>query len=293
MSAYTEFEKVIFSFAVKAAETGGQEAVDRVEYGHIFHFEDRDAIKALRENAVKLSRSSLERLQGNLNETIMQGVRDGKPISEVTQDVRAVFRDFKGWEAERIARTEVARGVSEGALSGYREMGVETVEYYANTGACPQCEVHHGELMTADRASGFIPVHPNCYCFWLPRPDITNRNIEGWRSVGEMPEDVVTGLGVDLAFKRVSMNPKTLTKIETKSHRHIGYEQARLAVEVADRGFVDSRGDICLVSEIPDGWTIVPIKQTNTSGMEARTAYWHTWGELETKLTKAVKTYGF
>lgn len=173
MDSYEEFEKIIFGFTMEAAELGGQTAVDTVEYGHIFHFEDKDAIKFLEKNAAELSESSLARLTGNLDETITAGVRDGKPIKEITKDVLGVFDDMKGYEAERIARTEVARGVNNGALVGYANMGIEIVEYYANAGACPMCEAHHGELMTIDQAMNYIPLHPNCYCFWLSRPDIT------------------------------------------------------------------------------------------------------------------------
>jgi len=175
MGAYEEFEKIIFGFTMEAAEIGGQAGVDTLEYGHLFHFEDKDAIKYLRENASQLSESTLERLRGNLDETIIEGVKDGKPIREITKDVQAVFDDMKGYEAERIARTEVARGVTNGALVGYDSMGVQMVEYYANAGACPICEAHHGDIMTIDEAMGLIPLHPNCYCFWVARPDLTKK----------------------------------------------------------------------------------------------------------------------
>jgi len=171
MGVYEEFEKIIFGFTMEAAELGGQTAVDKVEFGHIFHFEDKDAIKFLEKNAAQLSDSSLERLRGNLDEVIQEGVKEGKPIREVTKDVRAIFIDMKGYEAERIARTEVARGTNNGALMGYKSMAVEMVEFFANAGACVECQAHHGEIMTIDEAMNMIPLHPNCYCFWLPRPD--------------------------------------------------------------------------------------------------------------------------
>ena len=172
MSAYEEFEKIIFGFTVEAAELGGQAGMNAVEYGNIFHFEDKDAIGFLEKNAAKLSQETLEKLRGNLDETIIAGVGEGKSIREITKDVLAIFADMKGYEAERIARTEVARGTNNGALVGYKEMDVEMVEWYANAGACPECQAHHGETMTVGEAMNMIPLHPNCYCFWLPRPDL-------------------------------------------------------------------------------------------------------------------------
>jgi SPP1 gp7 family putative phage head morphogenesis protein len=294
MSAYKEFEKIIFSFTVEAGELGGQEAVDRVEYGHAFHFTDKDAIKALKENAAQLSKSSLERLKGNLDETIIAGVKDGKPIREITKDVHAIFDDMKGYEAERIARTEVARGVSEGALIGYDSMGVEIVEFYANAGACPVCSGYHGELMTLGEATGNIPVHPNCYCFWLPRPDIENKNVKGWRSVGEIDDGLLKGLGAEHAFSRVSMSPEALKKIQTHGTGHLeDYERVRLAVETADQGFT-TKTRINLVNQIrEDKWELIPIKNTDDYGLIALTGHELNGRTLQQKLRGAVKDYGF
>jgi len=298
MGIYKEFEKIIFDFTSEAAELGGQTAVDQFEYGHIFHFEDKDAISFLEKNAAQLSESSLKRLKGNLDATILEGVRAGKPIKEITKDVTAVFDNVKGFEAERIARTEVSRGVNNGALIGYDNMGVKVVEYYANAGACPICDAHQGDLMTLDQAMNFIPVHPNCYCFWLPRPDIANKNVKGWKSLGEMSNKVVKGLGTELAFQRVSMAPETLKKIAIKSESHLQEaETARLVVEHASMGYIDERGQICLIMDMMDMEKnflgFVPVKSTEDMGLVAMTAYRMGPKQLKRNLKKAGKTYGF
>ena len=294
MSAYKEFEKIIFSFTKEAAELGGQTAVDNVEYGHIFHFEDKDAIKFLQGNAAQLSQSSLDRLKGNLDETVIAGVRDGKPIREITKDVHAIFDDMKGHEAERIARTEVARGTNNGALVGYDSMEVAVVEYYANAGACPECEAHHGDLMTVDEAMNYIPLHPNCYCFWLPRPDITNTKIQGWKSLGEISEEVVKGLGITNPFRRVSMSPETQAKIADKSVGHLqDTERMRLVVEFAESGTIDNQGHINVIRKITtDKWEFTPIKNTDDYGMIALSDHEIKRRQLSQKIRKAVKTYG-
>lgn len=295
MGAYEEFEKIIFGFTMEAAELGGQTAVDTVEYGHIFHFEDKDAIKFLEGNAAQLSKSSLERLKGDLDKTIIEGVKAGKPIREVTKDVTAVFDNMKGYEAERIARTEVSRGVNNGALVGYKSMGIQIVEFYANAGCCPICDAHQGELMTIDQAMNYIPVHPNCYCFWISRPDITNKNIKGWKSVGEMPDKVVKGLGADLAFRRVSMAPAILRKIAIKSESHLqGAETARLIVEHASMGYIDEKGQFCLIMDMEKNLLgFVPVKSTEDLGLVAMTGYRIGPRQLKRNLKKARKTYGF
>ena len=297
MNAYEQFEKIIFGFTLEAAELGGQTAVDGVEYGHIFHFEDRDMIREFRENSVKLSKSSLERLQGNVDRVMVEGAKAGKPIRELTKEVREQFKDFKSWEAERVARTEIARGVSEGALTGYGSMGIVVVEYYANAGACPLCSIRHGDLMTLDEARGTIPLHPNCYCFWLPRPDVTNKKVQGWKGLGAVSEDIFKALDIAYPYTRVNMAPEALDKIAGKGayHPHTP-EDDRLIVETAEAGIIDARNSLCLIQEHPEGgWNYIPIKYTDDYGMIAKTAYRigpKRKKELMKKLDTARKRYG-
>lgn len=275
MSAYDEIEKIIFSFGVEAATKGGQEACDRVEYGHRFHFEDADALRYLMENAIKLSQSSMDRLKGNIDAVIEAGVRDGKPLREVTKEVQAVFENFKGWEAERVARTEVARATNAGAITGYKEMGIGVAEVVANAGACPKCAALNGELYPTDQAMRVLPRHPNCYCFWIPRPDITNPNVKDWRSFGEISNEVIRGLGLTTAFNRVSAGPDGIKHISEKSEFHPNsVEKARVVVESAEMGIVQKNGVLCLIMDHPDGgWYFVPIKHTDDYGYIIKTAF--------------------
>jgi len=171
--AANEFEDILFAFTVEAALAGGERAIalaeeaTGVEFGRMFHFVDVDALRYLQENAISLSETTAARLTGNLEEAIQAGIREGKPISEVVKDVHSVFTNLKEYEAERIARTEIARGANTGAISGYKEMGIAKAEWYANSGACVECEGMAGNVYPVDEAN-MIPLHPNCYCFWLP-----------------------------------------------------------------------------------------------------------------------------
>lgn len=173
-----QFEELILEGNLAGAQAGGQEAFNRVEYGHVFHFVDEQAIAAYREEASKLSRATLDRLRGDLKATVSTGIAEGKPTLQVRNDILEIFDDLATWEGERLARTEIAMGVAQGALRGYQEMLIEVVEYVANMGACPQCEMLAGSLMTLDAANGIIPVHPNCYCYWIPRPDLKIKDVQ-------------------------------------------------------------------------------------------------------------------
>ena len=297
MSAYDEIEKIIFQFGVEAATKGGQEACDRVEYGHRFHFEDADALRYLMENAITLSRSSMDRLKGNIDAVIEAGLRDGKPLREVTKDVQAVFENFKGWEAERIARTEIARATNAGAISGYREMGVGVAEVVANAGACTKCAALNGELYPTDQAMRVLPRHPNCYCFWIPRPDIQEPGkVKGWRGIGDISEAVVKGLGMDLTSSRVSMGKVHIRKAGYGNH--ISLEEAGMVVGNADRGWIetdekDGKTVICLTMQLGEKWGLVPVKVSDDAGLIAKSGYEKPYSVFLNRARKAKVNYGF
>ncbi|OPL13700.1 MAG: hypothetical protein AVO39_10200 [delta proteobacterium MLS_D] len=294
MGKYKEFEKIIYRYTHEASELGGQAAVDTIELGHRFHFEDKDALNFLKENAVQLSESSLSRLNGDINKVIAEGIKNGAPIREITKEVKGIFNDFRGYEAERIARTEIARGTNNGALVGYDGMGIKVVEIYSNPGACPLCRARHGDLMSIDQATNTLPLHPNCYCFWLPRADITNPNVDGWKSMGDISGEIVKGLAIDTAFRRVSMAPETMVKLKTKPGHIPSPDEVRLFIETADMGFIDEAGQICLVSPAESGlWKFAPIKETEDLGNISLSGYYIGKRQLTRQLKKARKTYGF
>lgn len=296
MSAYQEFEKILFQFAVEAATAGGKAAIEQgaaagVEYGHNFHFEDVDSLRYLEANAIKLAESSASRLKGNLEEIIRAGLKEGKPIKEITGEVHAIFENFKGYEAERIARTEIARGVNTGAITGYKEMGIGMAEWYANSGACPLCQIHHGELLTVNKALTTLPFHPNCYCFWLPRPDITDpKRMSGGCGLGEISREVIEGLGIKLGSNRVSM---TKTHVRHAGHdNHLSLEEAGTTVGSATKGFIDSDEAICLVFEMENEQWFIPVKRTDDVGLLALTGYKLTKTELQKRLKGIEVQYG-
>lgn len=292
MSTYDQFEKIIFTFAVEAGTKGGQAAFEQVEYGHNFHFEDADALRYLLENAVELSKSSVDRLRGNIDAVIQAAVKEGKSVREAAKDVRAIFDNFSGYEAERIARTEIARATNAGAIAGYREMGIAVAEVVANAGACPICAALNGELLPTDKAMQTLPRHPNCYCFWIPRPDIVNpAGIRGGVGLGDIDESVVKGLGVNLISSRVSMTKKHARSAGTRNH--LDPDEMRMIVGAADKGFVDNAGAICLLWDLGDDvWGYVPVKITEDIGLLAKTGMKYPRKKIDRLMEGAKQTYG-
>ena len=72
--------------------------------------------------------------------------------------------------ASTISRTEVARVVSFGTLSGYKQTFVTQVQWVASAGACSVCAQYDRQIFEIDEVP-IIPVHPNGRCSYAPVPE--------------------------------------------------------------------------------------------------------------------------
>lgn len=104
---------------------------------------------------------------------IADGVMRGKSEQSIVNDILGVV-DVSEASARRIARTEFIRAHADAQLDGFDALGVRgvtaKVEWSARPGACPRCRHMAGAVFTVEKARGLIPVHPYCYCSWVPAP---------------------------------------------------------------------------------------------------------------------------
>lgn len=76
--------------------------------------------------------------------------------------------------AETIARTEIIRSHSQGAIDAMRQMGVEEIGVMVEWSTtddfrvCPLCRPLDGITLKLDEAEGMFPRHPNCRCSPIP-----------------------------------------------------------------------------------------------------------------------------
>lgn len=104
-----------------------------------------------------------------LNTAVAEGYAAGEGLNELTKRIKGVF-DISNMRAERIARTETMQASAQGAIEGYKELGVRQVEFFAalDERSCADCMALHGEKFAIADSVGIITVHPNCRCKWLP-----------------------------------------------------------------------------------------------------------------------------
>lgn len=102
------------------------------------------------------------------NKTMQEGITDGEDLETLRKRVEHVFDFAKGYRAEMIARTESARGVTEGHRSAYEQYGISSVEWLLSSDACDICKGKSTEDWNIKNIKGEIPVHPNCMCDFTP-----------------------------------------------------------------------------------------------------------------------------
>lgn len=126
------------------------------------------------------------RIADGIRGGLTKGLAEGKSPLQIARELVAdvVNRvDVIGiTRAELIARTEIIRAHHTASISEYRsideDMGVTVIaEFKTATDSlvCPDCASLDGKEFTLAEAEGLIPVHPNCRCVCLPKPQARDR----------------------------------------------------------------------------------------------------------------------
>lgn len=108
----------------------------------------------------------------DFDKTLREGVENGESMKELTERVENVFEFASKSRADMIARTEVARGITEAHRQTYDYYGFYEVKWLLAPGSCEECEQLSQDHWNIDSIQGEIPVHPNCKCDFTP---ISNR----------------------------------------------------------------------------------------------------------------------
>lgn len=158
--------EVINPVMYEAVMQGAEQASDLI---------DMDAVMDLDFLEEWINEQSLESAKNITNTTveafessISQGIAEGESINELSKRVNEVFDFNDRVRAERIARTETARGVVEAHRQTYKYYGFDEVKWLLEPDACPVCVEKEQNTWTIDSIKGEIPVHPNCRCDFYP-----------------------------------------------------------------------------------------------------------------------------
>lgn len=164
-----------------------QQIVDQIDLGAADWARDRSAeLVGMRYdeqgNLVEAERASMridESTRMMIQETIYQGLVEGKRSSEIADDLESGSREteypFSEERAALIANTEIRRAHNEGSLTGMRgalDAGVEVKKSWITSGhetVCEDCDDNEaaGPIDVDDEfpsGDDSAPAHPNCNC---------------------------------------------------------------------------------------------------------------------------------
>lgn len=95
-------------------------------FGTLQYSEDR-----LAEHTFTASQNTLNRVDSNINEILLDGYKSGVGINEVSRQITERFDQLRTWEAKRIARTEIHTAQNMGVMNSYDQLGVEYTQWIA------------------------------------------------------------------------------------------------------------------------------------------------------------------
>lgn len=142
-----------------------------------FEVVNQRALEWLNEHAAQLSGNLEEVNVHDLKTTLMEGIDGGEDMRKLRDRVNEIFDTYDRERAERIARTETIRAQEEGNQEVYKEAGFERKVWFANPGACEECEALNDVDVGIDESYGqdvfgeemmAPPAHPFCRCTSAP-----------------------------------------------------------------------------------------------------------------------------
>lgn len=167
-----------------------------------FKHMSQEAFERAKKAASKVSKGTLDiMLSGdsskfkrkNLKAIIMEGIKEGKPATEVAEKIGELFDKTKFWKAAEITRTEIPLAYNLGRIDAARRDGLIKARIELGGNPCSWCVDNHINVTTLDEAEEYMSVHhPNNNCTVIPLVSFDYYGIEpppGYESGEEGPLD--------------------------------------------------------------------------------------------------------
>lgn len=130
------------------------------------------AVRQMLDNAfTRLSENGKLRLEGvrdEIHSVLVSATDAGLSPLDTARQLGRQFDQYRGFEFQRLARTEAAFAAEAGSREQYREFGVTHVHWLISAGACPICEAYVGKAIPIEDVDDQPPAHPNCACSTAP-----------------------------------------------------------------------------------------------------------------------------
>lgn len=169
-----ELADILTTWLSRAGRIGGESAANQLGINLSWDYLNPRVSDWARAYAGQLVTFVTQGTKERVRQIVTEALQSGAGWRTVREKLTG---EFSWARAERIARTEVIRAHTQGALLGYEESGVvRGVQWLdGQNGACPACrELHQqtrrlGNVFYTDRfGDGHPPRHPNCRCAESP-----------------------------------------------------------------------------------------------------------------------------
>jgi SPP1 gp7 family putative phage head morphogenesis protein len=182
-----DFEMEFYATMVQA----GDEVVKEIGLGGSWHLHNPQARMNMERYAGyygdRLSKVVPLDQQEQVREAVLRGMDEGLGATETADLMRETIDQLKGYQAERLARTETIRAREEARQIVFQDSGVQEVEWVVADSPCEECDPLAGQVFPVDEAPA-IPLHPNCRCTYVPTMRDLNRIHTQYAEPGEEVE---------------------------------------------------------------------------------------------------------
>jgi HK97 family phage portal protein len=106
-----------------------------------------------------------------LQQALADGFDKGESINQIADRVKDVFVNCSDVRSQMIARTEILGASNQGNIIGYKEAGINKVEWLTarDERTCEICSPMNGDIENIEDAPPLpFSTHPACRCLWIP-----------------------------------------------------------------------------------------------------------------------------
>lgn len=132
---------------------------------------NQKALEWLRTHIGWAAAQTTETMSQDLANALGAGFDVGESINQIAARIQQVFTDASNYRAQMIARTEILGASNQGNILGYKESGVNRVEWLTarDERTCEICQPMDGDIENiGDEPPLPFSTHPNCRCLWIP-----------------------------------------------------------------------------------------------------------------------------
>ena len=181
-----EFNRAYRNFTLKAGSMGRDAAIRDFKLGLDFGDLNPHTQGLLEKHAIKACERTMERMTGNVMSTLKTSYDNGDSYYMMRSAISQDFTNMKGYELDRIARTETHSATQQGNNLACGEAGVEYTQWITTGDTRVRHPEMHGQIVRqeglfthpiegwtmlypGDDSSGADPdAFINCRCFQVP-----------------------------------------------------------------------------------------------------------------------------